>query len=77
MGVARAGEKEGPLGSGWKGVSDVDYKRDLQRGVLKEHSGFPELPQCPTEGLWGGYRKGYMPGQVCFLFSLARLLFTR
>ena len=45
------------------GVSDEDYKRDVMRGVLKEHTGFPELPDCPTEGLWGSYRAGYAPGQ--------------
>jgi len=45
------------------GVSDDDYKRDVMRGVLKKHRGFPELPDCPTEGLWGSYRAGYAPGQ--------------
>ena len=44
-------------------VSDEDYKRDVQRGVLKKHRGFPDLPDCPTEGLWGSYRAGYAPGQ--------------
>ena len=45
------------------GVSDEDYKRDVMRGVLEEHTGFPDLPDCPTEGLWGNYRTGYAPGQ--------------
>ena len=44
-------------------ISDEDYKRDVMRGVLKKHSGFPDLPDCPTEGLWGSYRAGYAPGQ--------------
>lgn len=44
-------------------VSDEDYKRDVLRGVLKKHTGFPDLPDCPTEGLWGSYRAGYAPGQ--------------
>jgi hypothetical protein len=54
--------------SAWKpwsvpDVSDEDYKRDVLRGVLKKHRGFPDLPDCPTEGLWGSYRAGYAPGQ--------------
>jgi hypothetical protein len=40
-----------------------DYKDDVLRGVLKKHRGFPDLPPCPTEGLWGSYRAGYEPGQ--------------
>ena len=44
-------------------VTDEVYSRYVQRGVLDKHPGFPDLPDCPTEGLWGGYRAGYIPGQ--------------
>ena len=44
-------------------VTDEDYKRDVLRGVLSKHTGFPDLPDCPTDGLWGGYRAGFAPGQ--------------
>jgi len=50
---ARAGQR----------VTDRDYKDDVLRGVMDKHTGFPDLPDCPTEGLWGSYRKGYEPGQ--------------
>lgn len=44
-------------------VHDDDYIDDVLRGVTLKHKGFPDLPDCPTEGLWGSYRKGYEPGQ--------------
>ena len=56
--------QEGSEGISYLTVDDNDYKRDVQRGVLEKHAGFPDLPQCPTEGLWGTYRAGYAPGQA-------------
>lgn len=34
---------------GGKEVTDRDYKDDVLRGVLDKHTGFPDLPDCPTE----------------------------
>jgi hypothetical protein len=59
------GVAEEDSGGPWSvpAVTDEDYKRDVMRGVLEKHAGFPSLPDCPTEGLWGSYRAGYAPGQ--------------